>query len=276
MSARLKKTVACLLANSLGIVFGVVLISSSEGGQTIEQIRKAVIDNQVGQAQLGGGDQVKVEPFQPASTRSASCPDPVVVDLLRHQIAYERNGVDPLNGMTAIQVNVWERGSLTAFYIRSALSGFIPSVRLARLFTRDGQWGGGTCPEGQDWRECVEKFAGVESPHHPPRTCALTIDLLDIPLWAPSPDDGVKRQVLDELRGEIEDKWQGVQEIIIRDLNLKDPQVAMYLKMADGDYLQGCGFRAARQPHCIGWHSFGQAPLNSIRKSIFERPYRLK
>jgi len=48
------------------------------------------------------------------------------------------------------------------------------------------------------------------------------------------------------------------------------------LKMPDGDYFQGCGFHAMREPHCEGWHLFGQVPVSSIRKWIFEKPYRLK
>jgi hypothetical protein len=86
----------------------------------------------------------------------------------------------------------------------------------------------------------------------------------------------MKRRLADELRAEIETKWQGVQEIVIRDFNLKDNQITMYLKMPDGDYFQGCGFRAMREPHCEGWHLFGQVPVSSLRKWVFEKPYRLK
>ena len=65
-------------------------------------------------------------------------------------------------------------------------------------------------------------------------------------------------------------------EIVVRNFNLKDNQITMYLKMPDGDYYQGCDFDAIRKPHCDGWHLFGNAPNSGIRKWIFERPYRLK
>ena len=62
--------------------------------------------------------------------------------------------------------------------------------------------------------------------------------------WKPSPNDQAKQRVADELRHEIEAKWPGAQEIVIRDFNLKDNQITTYLKMPDGDYYQGCGFHA--------------------------------
>jgi hypothetical protein len=94
------------------------------------------------------------------------------------------------------------------------------------------------------------------------------VDLRTIPAWKPSPDDQTKRCTAADLRDEIQTKWPGVQEIVIRNFNLKDNQITMYLKMPDGDYYDGCGFSAASKPHCEGWHLFGNTPNASIRKWI--------
>jgi hypothetical protein len=96
----------------------------------------------------------------------------------------------------------------------------------------------------------------------------MNLDTRSIPRWEPSPNSQTKHQIGGELRREIEQKWQGVSEIVIRDFNLKDNQITMYLKMPDGDYYQGCAFRATREPHCERWHLFGMAPVSSIRKWI--------
>jgi hypothetical protein len=118
--------------------------------------------------------------------------------------------------------------------------------------------------------------AGSADAGSPAATCTATIDIRSIPHWVPSADDDQKRRVASELRREIEAKWRGVQEIVIHDFNLKDPQIVMYLKMPDGDYYQGCGFHSGREPHCESWHSFGQAPVSKLRAWIFARPYSLK
>jgi hypothetical protein len=181
-----------------------------------------------------------------------------------------------LKDLPVVHAYVWGRGTLTAFYVREPLSGAFPGMRMAYLFTRDGLWGGGTCPAEQGWKDCIENLAGVEGANNVPRTCAATVDMRTLPAWKPSPNDLMKRRVADALRNEIEAKWQGVREIVLRDFNLNDNQITMYLKMPDGDYFQGCGFRAVREPHCEGWHLFGQAPVSYLRKRVFEKPYRLK
>jgi len=85
------------------------------------------------------------------------------------------------------------------------------------------------------------------------RTCAITLDLAAIPTWRPSPNDETKRRIADELRREIEAQWHGVQEIVVRDFNLKDGLIKMYLKLPDGDYYESCGF-----------HAMSQAPLRQL------------
>jgi hypothetical protein len=65
-------------------------------------------------------------------------------------------------------------------------------------------------------------------------------------------------------------------EIVVRDFNLKDNQLTIYMQNGDGEEFHGCGFRAMTTPHCEGWHLFGQAPISGIRKWIFAKPYELK
>jgi len=206
------------------------------------------------------------------------CPgNPAVVDSFRHEIAYDRTEeLDPLRGLTLINANVWERGPNTALYVRESLSEFIPTVRMVYLFNDGGIAGSFTCPLLEDWQSCVQKALPSEGSQDQPRTCRTTLDLRYIPAWEPSLDSARKRQVAGELLAEIAAKWPGAQEIVIRDFNFKDNQITMYLKMDDGEYVQGCGFRAAAQPHCVQWHSFGMAPFPSIRKRVFDKPYRLR
>lgn len=211
---------------------------------------------------------------------AGDCPGQGALALLKHQIAYEGTGqAPPLRGLPVIHMDVWSRGPITGFYIHDQLrDNWSPDVRLTYIFGKDGLQGGGTCPVKKDWRGCIAGFASGEGATAPVSTCKATIDLRAVPAWKPSPNDQAKKRIADELRKEIEAHFQGsqVQAIVIRDFNLMDNQITMYLKMPDGDYLQGCGFYANRKPHCEDWHLFGQAPVSSIRKWIFARPYRLK
>jgi hypothetical protein len=206
----------------------------------------------------------------------ATCPDETALDLFKYQIAFEKTSESyDLMGLPLIHTNVWIRGPITGFYIREQLMQYTPTANITYLFGADGPYGGGSCPVTKNWRTCIEDFAGAEHDTDPIRTCTTTINLRAIPAWRPSPNSQKKKQMADELRREIEAKWGVASEIVIRDFNLKDNQITIFLKMPDSVYYHGCGFYATREPHCQ-WHLFGQAPLSSIRKWIFERPYRLK
>jgi hypothetical protein len=104
----------------------------------------------------------------------------------------------------------------------------------------------------------------------------MTLDMSTIRVWKPSPNDATKRRIADELRDEIEAKWSGVQQIVLRDFNVNDNLIVMYLKMPDRDYYESCGFHAMSEPHCEGWALFGASPISNVRKRIFDMPYRLK
>ncbi len=262
---------------------GLCLITSAmyagDDARTLDQLRKEVAKNQsVAQAQSDGANsQLEPGPIQPVASRTVSCPDPAAFDLFKHQIAYQRTEeLNPLKGLQEIHADVWERGHLHAFYVRDQLKEFVSTVRMLYSITNSGIRGAYTCPVEQNWRDCAEKNAGMEALNYIPQTCTVTVDMHTIPVWKPSPNDPTKQRIAHELRSEIEAKWPRVQEIVIRDFNLKDNQITMSLKMPDGDYYQGCGFHAIGEPHCQGWHLFGQTPASSIRKWIFERPYRLK
>ena len=247
--------------------------------RTLDQLRKESAKNQsIAQAQSDGANsQLELGPIQPVASRTVSCPEPAAFDLFKHQIAYQRTEeLNPLKGLQEIHADVWERGHIHAFYVRQQLKEFVSTVRMVYSISNSGIRGAYTCPVEQNWKDCVEKNAGMEALNYIPQTCTVTVDMRTIPVWKPSPNDPMKQRIADELRAEIEAKWPGVQEIVIRDFNLKDNQITMSLKMPDGDYYQGCGFHAIGEPHCQGWHLFGQTPASSIRKWIFERPYRLK
>lgn len=253
-------------------------VAAAQPPQSLNQLKKeAAAKSQAGQAQSDGSGRLKLGPIQGTESTPAGCPNPVALDFFKHQIAYQRTGeLDPLKGLRELHADVWQRGPLTAFYVREKLNEFAPGVRMTYLFGKGGLQGGGTCPVEKTWRECVEDFAGLEYANNVVGTCAITLDMSAIPVWQPSPNDQTKRRIADELRKEIEAKWPGVQEIVIRDFSLEDNQITMYLKMPDGDYYQGCGFHATSEPHCESWHLFGTSPVSSVRKRIFDRPYRLK
>ncbi len=171
-----------------------------------------------------------------AAFGSVPCPAPAALSFFKHQIAYERTQeLNPFKSLQELHADVWQRGPLTAFYIRDRLAEFAPSVRMAYVFGKDSLQGGGTCSNEKNWRACVEEFAGAEDANDAVGTCAITLDMAAIPTWRPSPNDETKRRIANELRREIETQWHGVQEIVVRDFNLKDSLLKMYLKLPDGD-----------------------------------------
>ncbi len=206
-----------------------------------------------------------------------ACPNSMALGMLKHRIAYQRTEeYDPLRGLSVIHLDVWMRGPLTGFYILEPMSGAVPTIRDTYLIDeKDGLQGGGSCPLDKSWRSCIEGFADTIATGVEARTCSTTIDLRRIPPWEPSPNDKQKRRIARELRHEIEDRWGEAERIVVRDFNLKDNQLTIYLRTKDGDQYHGCAFHALRTPHCDGWHLFGQAPISSIRKWIFARPYEL-
>lgn len=206
------------------------------------------------------------------------CPDPVALRFLQNQIAYERTGgADLLRGLPEIDAYVWQRGSLTAFYVRNKLPQAIPGIRTAYVFGDSGLVGGGTCAAKRNWKDCIESIAPRESAKSVVETCAVTLDLRKIPRWRPSPNNATKRRIARQLRHQIEAKWPGAQEIVLRDFNLEDPVIFMFLKMPDGDYYQSCGFHLQDEQHCDeNWATFGSSPISDVKKWIFAEPYRLK
>lgn len=205
------------------------------------------------------------------------CPNPYAMALYKHDIAYQRaEELNPFYGLSRLNIKVWQRGSQTGFYVNDRLHGFAEDIRQADVFGEDGPKGGGSCSVDTIWQECVARFAGVNDISSVATTCSFVLDLRAIPAWKPSPNDQTKQDIATELREEIERKWPRVEQIVVRDFNVQDSQITMYLKTPDGDYYQGCGFSAARKPHCDSWHLFGHAPTSTIRARVFEKPYRLK
>jgi hypothetical protein len=240
----------CWLKNSLKMVFdqmrtrstverfvcfwaccvGITAAYAQDNVKTVQEIINELAKGHLGQ-------DPKPEPSQPPAPTPERCPDPAALDLFKYEIAFERTEEAPtLKGLTVIHTDVWERGSVTAFDIRESPPDYPTPVRMAYLFAEEGMSGGGSCPAEQNWAECVEKFAYGKGAGSTVRTCVATIDLRTIPAWKPSPNSPEKRRVSGELRTEIEARWRGVQQIVIRDFDLRDPEITMYLKMPGGDY----------------------------------------
>lgn len=213
----------------------------------------------------------------PAIHEPSSCPAPDALDLFKQQIAYQRTEVfDPWKGVPIVHANVWQRGPITAFYVRDQLNEFGPGLRMTYLFGKGDLQGGGSCPAAKNWRECVARFAGLEYSNFVAGDCTLALDLRTIPAWKPSPDDEAKKHMADVLRKDIETQWPGVEEIVIRDFNLRDKRITMYLKMPDDDYYESCVFRRTSEPPCSGWSLIGTGTVPNIRAWVFDKPYRLK
>src|SRR5262249_30423100 len=142
-----------------------------------------------------------LDPIQGTDSTPAICPNPAALNLFKHQIAYQRTEeLYPFKGLRELHADVWQRGPLTAFYVRDKLNEFAASVRMADLFGKSGLQGGGTCPVEKNWRECVEEFAGMEHATYVVGTCSIALDMTTIPTWKPSPNDQAKRHIADELR----------------------------------------------------------------------------
>ena len=253
-------------------------VASAAGDfQTLSQLRKeAEMKAQVAQTRPDETG-LKLRPIQGVDSTPATCPNPAAVDFFKHQIAYQRTQeLHPFKGIHELHVDVWQRGPLTGFYVRDKLNEFAPDVRMAYLYGKTGPTGGGTCPVEKNWRECIANFADHEYVNFVVGICSLTLHMSTIPGWKPSTNDQAKRRIADELRNEIEAKWPGVQQIVLRDFNLNDNLIVIYLKMPDGDYYESCGFHATSEPHCEGWALFGTSPVSNVRKRIFDMPYRLK
>ena len=175
---------------------------------------------------------------------AGECPDQGALTLLKHQIAYEgTEQAPPLRGLQVIHMDVLRREPITGFYIHDQLRGnWSPDVRLTYIFGKDGLQGGGTCRLEKDWGECIAGLAGGEGATAPVTTCKATLELRSVPSWKPSPNDQTKKHVADELRREIEAHFLGseVQAIVVRDFNLMDNQITMYVKLPDGPYFKGC------------------------------------
>lgn len=134
-----------------------------------------------------------------------------------------------------------------------------------------------------DWQNCVREYArsaeGREavqersSAQTTVQTCQFT---LSVPPWMPSPDDAAKRKVAAEILGEVRKSLavSRPKTIWLRDFNLDDPEIWMYITTSRYSTPQGCSFDRARIPHC-NWHMFGQTPEDWLRRQIMTRAYRL-
>jgi hypothetical protein len=204
------------------------------------------------------------------------CPRLPSIDLFRHQIVYQRTEeIDPFFGLANLRATVWSVADKTIYYVNQPLVGYPPQSRLAYVLGPTRLLSYVFCSSDQDWRDCISRELDSAEPRQSDFTCTLTLDLSGLPAWKESPHDDAKRKLIAELKSEIQSRWKGAQSVVIRDFNVWDPQITIWLRMSDGEYFQGCSFRATESPHCVDWHSFGQASPSSLRKRVFDLPVRL-
>ena len=136
------------------------------------------------------------------------------------------------------------------------------------------------CPNNPQWTKCAENDFR-EFIHQPPRTperpIGPTCDLsITVPEWRPSPDSPLKRRLASEVLQELmEYGYTNPREVYVRDFNVGDPELDVYIVDQDGKgNLQGCTFDADFHPHCA-WHFYGQSPVEELKWEIMARPYRL-
>ena len=68
---------------------------------------------------------------------------------------------------------------------------------------------------------------------------------------------------------------RGYKAIYMRDFNLNDPNIDIYLLSDKGEAeFQGCDFDPSKKPVC-GWHMYGMAPRESLLQNVMDVPYRL-
>jgi hypothetical protein len=208
------------------------------------------------------------------------CPEQTTLDLLKHEIAFDRRDGGPFAMVKQVRVHVWEQGRATAFYIAEQLPRDAPGVRLVYYYLDEALVNAKSCQTEGTWQLCVQQglaqseinFAGSR-----PQTCSITVDVAAIPPWAPSPDTEQKRRIAADLKREVAHYWGETTELVIRDFNLLDHEILFWGRYpAGGDGCTRCWFNWKSTPHCKGWLGFGQTPEEEIKSLIFAQPYRLK
>lgn len=203
------------------------------------------------------------------------------MDQLKLQLAYERSTNDfPLLGIPKARLKVWTNQNQTLFYIVNHLQGFREDLRLVYAFDNGKMRGRATCPSSKDWRACVAELAGstagANPRHEQVQTCETTLDVSSIPQWQPSAMSSKKMVILQALRRQAESKYADLKRVVIRDFNLNDNQILMYIQTSGAEYYQACSLDSNQAPFCDHWHLFGQAPVKAIRRLIFSNPLDLK
>ena len=215
-------------------------------------------------------------------------PPQAAVEKLKAYFTYE-NGLGT-NTPIHERFSVLKMGDRVFFRQNNPPPHYDPSLRPVYSFEPGRRIEGLNCPAGPTWVNCVAD--AVLNPHkdegkvvygnEPPRytspapkepTCEFT---LEVPAWKPSPDNESKTKLASEILREIQGFGASeAKSIYIRDFNADDPEIEAYITNPDGqtEFL-GCTLDAAKAPHCE-WHGFGQSLVESLKREIMARPYRL-
>jgi hypothetical protein len=227
--------------------------------------------------------QTKQKSINDSHASLNECPNPSAIDNFKYDLAYEKkDSRHPDWGLQKLDIEVWQRGLLTGFYVRNKVIVANPNldIRNARIYdTQNNQRSGGYCPAEKNWIECIEGLVFDKDKHSagPVQTCTAKIDLRTLLHWKPSPNDSVKQRLARELRKEIEAEWPVVVGgIVVHDFNMRDHEIIVCLETSEGDEFEKYTFSAERKPHLKPLGGFGTISRKVIKSEIFSMPYRLK
>jgi hypothetical protein len=136
------------------------------------------------------------------------------------------------------------------------------------------------CPTEPNWVDCVvawqKENPTVQDLSEPvgAKPCDFS---MDVPPWAPSPNNEDKQRVAVRLLQEFREfGYSELSALYARDFNLNDPNIDFYYQLQSGESgVQGCWFDSRSVPHCMGWHLYGQAPVELLKEDVMKTAYRL-
>lgn len=215
-----------------------------------------------------------------ALTMAAACagaapcnppPPKQAVERLQGYLSYEAAWESGTYGVKEFDAAVLLGGVLFRSQERSQL----PPGRIVYVIPEGRRISSMSCPEAEDWVGCVVRGMPQEFPSGSASAACST--QIDVPTWRASAATPAKKRLAAELVQELMSGagYSDPKAIYVRDFNMDDPELLFYIVDAEGkDNLQGCHFDASQHPHC-GWHLFGQAPVEKLKRDVMARPYKL-
>ena len=220
--------------------------------------------------------------FLLSATAGACIPD-YAIELLKHELSIQREYHHDKGQPPHYIVSVVVFPEVTF----AEVQGVPQSLHLRYWFTPDGSRSSFMCRDGEGWKNCATRSYRRSIQYYrskmprvrafPAQACSLRIPHGAIPEWHPSPDSPEKRRITARVLREIESKWGPSSRVVVRDFNLNDSSISIYLEDRSGNpYVTHCAFRVRQEPMCEGWQGFGQASMDIAKDEIFALPLVLK